>query len=288
MSHQTVLTLTLESEAQVHIITDALFDYALSSSWEPYHDRWKLTLIVESETISELRSHIQLISVVHNISTHDIIETTPNNTDWLSENQDAIAPLSIGPFYIYGPHITHSNINSQIPIQLDSVSAFGSGNHPTTHECLLMLEHLKTISYMPAHVLDIGTGSGLLAIAAQKLWPDAKVIGTDIEIDSINTATLNAQANNTPAIQFIVSDGFSNPILTNTQRAQLICANLLSNLLIQLAPQIEHHLAPKGYVILSGILSEQEERITHHYTSLNLKLISRRPAGEWVTLLLQK
>lgn len=284
------LTITLESESDALLIADALDDSALSTSWTPTDDKklWILKIHASDTDAKNMSLSVRLIAAAHNISLLQLVESHLKQTNWLYENQHHTDTFNIGHFCIYGPNALPSPAPQHIPIKLDSAVAFGSGNHETTQGCLMMLEHLHNSGLTPENCLDVGTGSGVLAIATQKLWMNAKITASDIDPKSIKTATQNAQENATPNIRFSISNGFQSTQLKSLPPIHLVTANLLLNILTELAIDIASSLAPCGYLVASGILSSQEQRTTRKYESLGLKLSHRIALNDWVTLLFQK
>lgn len=170
--------------------------------------------------------------------------------------------------------------------------AFGDGSHPTTAGVLAALEAIDPRVFSPRIACDIGTGSGILALAIARLF-SCPVIATDISTEAIETIQHNAASNQLHAdITTLQASGFDHPTLRATAATHggfdLIVMNILAEPLLALATDAEHHLAPEGVLILSGILVWQEESIRTAYETLGLELTSRLTLDNWVTLTWQK
>lgn len=201
-------------------------------------------------------------------------------TDWVSESQAGLAPIYAGRFVVHGSHDT-PDPNLPFPICIDAGTAFGTGHHGTTKGCLLMLDSLADLA-PPARILDLGTGSGVLAIAAAKLFPSAEILSTDIDPEAVTVASNNAKVN---AVSFscLQADGFGNLALKD-RHFELIIANILAGPLKGLAPDIAAALAPGGRAILSGILDAQAEAVTQAFEATGLTVKKRPSLDGWTSL----
>src|SRR5206468_12198762 len=161
----------------------------------------------------------------------------------------------------------------------------GTGHHETTTLCLEVLSDLARERAF-CNVLDLGTGTGLLAIGAAKLWKRT-VLASDIDPVAVEVARDNARANNVgPLVAAVVADGLANPILSRAAPYDLLIANILAGPLTQLAPGIIRSLAPGAVLVLSGLLNNQEKLVTSFYRSL--RFVSARRGGPWSALVLEK
>ena len=209
--------------------------------------------------------------------------------DWLAENRAAFPALHIGRFWIRGGHITQPPPVGSKMLHVEAAEAFGSGTHPTTEGCLRLLDALLK-KQRPRHVLDLGAGSAILAMAVAKLVPDAKIIASDIDQIATTTASANRRLNRLSPAQMrcVTSRGFAHRLLTTSAPYDLIIANILAGPLVQLAPEIAGHLSRQGKLILSGILTVQERRIAAAYRAQGLIIRQRLRIGDWSALLLSK
>ena len=203
--------------------------------------------------------------------------------DWVAESQRLLPPQTAGRFWIYGSHVTEPPPRGLIPLQVEASVAFGTGRHETTQGCLIAMTELAQRRNVET-VLDLGTGSGVLAMGAAVLWPAAQIRAVDIDIPSVRVARENAEINGLALhIAFAESDGFS----AVRGSFDLILANILAEPLIQLAPELVRHLAPGGVVILSGLLTKQSREVTEAYGAAGLRLVEARTYGDWDTLRLE-
>lgn len=204
--------------------------------------------------------------------------------DWLAATRAAAPPLRVGRFFIHGAHIAPCG---PVDIEIDAGLAFGSGAHETTRGALIAIDRLAR-KEKPRRVLDLGCGSGILAIAAAKVWP-ARVLTADIDPRAVATARENAARNRVgDRIETVLSDGFRNPALARRAPYDLIVANILARPLIALAPAIARHLAPGGWTVLSGLIARQERAVLAAYRARGLRLARRIALGGWSTLALRR
>ncbi|MHA1543548.1 MAG: 50S ribosomal protein L11 methyltransferase, partial [Alphaproteobacteria bacterium] len=168
---------------------------------------------------------------------------------------------------------------------IEASLAFGTGHHETTRGCLLALESL--VGTFPKTILDLGTGSGILAIAAANILPDAKITASDNDPEAITKAKENARINKTPDIDFFVSEGFQSDTFSG-KLFDLIIANILAGPLIDLASDIEAHLNIGGIVILAGLLEGQMTEVLNAYEELGFKVGGKTCKNGWPTLILEK
>ena len=205
--------------------------------------------------------------------------------DWVAHALEGLGVVRAGPFVVYGRHDAgKARAMEGLPIEVEANRAFGTGHHPTTAGCLEMLGRIEDAK--PETLLDLGTGSGLLAIAACRLWPQVRVVATDIDAPSVAIAEAAAEANGVRGIVFAEADGVDDAV-----RAQgpydLVTANILAEPLIALAPDIADVLAPGGRVILAGLLDRQEEAVREAFLARGLAVAGK--SGEaWPILLLRQ
>lgn len=205
--------------------------------------------------------------------------------DWVSKSQAGLPPVEAGRFWLYGTHDAE-NIPSHIPypIEINAGLAFGTGHHGTTKGCLLIFDQLLKAGFNPKAVLDLGCGAGVLAIAAAKALGQ-NILATDIDQDAVDVTLQNAVVNNAADyIESYQADGFDDPALKDRQ-FDLIFANILAGPLMGLAPDIEQALAPKGRLILSGILDEQAETVSSVFKKKGLEIIPQPSLSGWTSLL---
>jgi ribosomal protein L11 methyltransferase len=209
--------------------------------------------------------------------------------DWLAESYAGFQPFSIGSLFIYGSHHQSEPPEHQIPLKIDAATAFGSGEHGTTAGCLEFLEELAAQKNTYHNILDMGCGSGILAIAAWKLW-QTNLLAVDIEQEAIIVTKRHMTFNDVPdeAILCVAGDGFALPIIAERQPFDLIIANILAGTLKEMADDIARNSGPQTKLLLSGILKEQAGDIQKHYEGVGFTLIAEKQREGWSTLLMGK
>ena len=215
------------------------------------------------------------------------VEVAPlPDQDWIRLSQEGLPPVRAGRFFVYGAHDAGTVPCGVIPIRIEAGLAFGTGHHETTALCLSVLSDLARAQAAYQNILDLGTGTGLLAIGAAKLWKK-KVLASDIDPVAVEVTRENSKANGTgPLVLAVTADGLDNPLLARGAPYDLIVANILAGPLTRLAPAIQKSLAPGGTLVLSGLLRDQELLVTSFYKQL--RLVSRRRMGPWSALVLEK
>lgn len=212
--------------------------------------------------------------------------------DWLELSYQSFPPRTLGRFWIYGSHITEAPPAGVWPLMIDAATAFGSGEHPTTAGCLLAIEELHKLG-PKTNILDMGTGSGILAVGAARAWGteagSTRITAIDIDPESIRVTRNHATANNVLHYMALAAgDGFNTELARAHQPYDLILANILAGPLTEMAPAGAAQLAPGGHVILAGLLETQAEMVLAAWQAQGLKLVSKWQRGEWTILLLQK
>ncbi len=210
-------------------------------------------------------------------------------TDWVAHVRRELAPVEAGRFFVYGSHDADKLPEGKIPLLIEASMAFGTGHHGTTLGCLKALDHLLTEGFSARSVADIGCGTAVLAMAAARVWSEAKILASDIDEVAVDVAEANMEANGMKgAVVCLEAAGFDAPALAQAAPYDLIFANILKGPLIALSPDVVAHMAPGGFAILSGILNEQAEDVIAVYAQNGVNLMKRDEIGEWTTLILQK
>ncbi len=281
-------------------LAEALIDTALSSSAlrddGKHTGLWTLEWLFEEkpnsdQIIASLALQAAAHSIAVDIGEHEIeIEETPNE-NWLEKSYREFPPFSIGPFFIHGSHFEGDVPNGQMGLQVDAATAFGSGEHETTRGCMEAMLDLKGKGACPWNILDMGTGSGILAIAAWKLWK-SPILAVDNDAESVRMtehhAGLNGIAIAGSDMTCACGDGFKTPEVGKKKPYELILANILAGPVIEMAPDLVRVLDDNGYCVLSGMLVEQADLVASAYEGEGLTLKKRYDIGEWSTLVLQK
>jgi ribosomal protein L11 methyltransferase len=209
------------------------------------------------------------------------------NRDWVRESLAGLAPVSAGRFFLHGSHDRNLCRAGGIAIEIDAGTAFGTGHHGTTKGCLLAFDTLLKRT-RPARVFDLGTGTGVLALAAAKVLR-RKVLASDIDAEAVRVTALNARHNGLgPLITAVTAAGLHAPAIHAHAPFDLIFANILAKPLERLATGIATLLAPGGHVILSGLTRDQERWILACYRARGLVLIQALRLDNWVVLVMQR
>jgi ribosomal protein L11 methyltransferase len=206
--------------------------------------------------------------------------------DWVKASLEDLVPVPAGRFVVHGQHDRTRIAPNKLGIEIEAALAFGTGHHGTTRGCLLLLDHvLKT--RRPRRLLDLGTGTGVLAIAAAKAGHRA-VLASDIDPPSVAVARDNARLNGVGnRVHAIRATGFSAPDFARAGPFDLVLANILANPLRQLARPMTQHLAPSGLVILSGLLTHQARAVIAAYRARGLVPVRHLRIEGWSSLLLR-
>lgn len=240
-----------------------------------------------SAIVEALYEHAPDADLLSRLTGHEVRVGLLPDADWIKLSQEGLPPVRAGRFFVYGAHDAGLVPPTSIPIRIEAGMAFGTGHHETTALCLWLLSDLaKKRRFL--RVLDLGTGTGLLAIAAAKLWR-RKVLASDIDPVAVAVARENAVPNDVgPLIQPVMADGLANPQLAAGKPYDLVIANILAGPLTRLAPQIAASVVPGGMIILSGLLAWQENLVLSFYRPHGLVLRRRLRDGPWSALLLER
>lgn len=214
-----------------------------------------------------------------------VVRDTLADADWLAMALSGLPPVRAGRFFVYGMHDRGRLPASTVNLRIEAGAAFGTGHHGTTVGCLQAYDRLIKARKFNK-VLDVGAGTGLLAIAAARTGSKLAV-GTDIDKPSVRISKENAKVNKANA-RFVHASGLSNPLVANNAPYDLVFANILARPLISLAQDIKRALVPGGTVILSGLLRTQERMVKAAYLSRGFKVVSRIHRDAWATLVLQR
>jgi ribosomal protein L11 methyltransferase len=277
------------SESDAIFVTDILSQATLANScWQDKESRsWIIEVLFERENLIQVSNLIGSFNEVFNIAITDPEIVDLEQRDWLRKNQESFPPLEIGQFYIYGSHIADPTPGQLLPLIIDAATAFGSGNHGSTRGCLLALSQLKSAAYTPGSILDMGCGSGVLAMAAAKLWSEAEIIASDIDPECVRVTIENCELNDVTHIDVLGGNGFQNEVILSRKPFNLIIANILATVLCDIVADIKNALSKYGTVILSGILDTQKEMVIDAYAQHGLTLDNFIQIDEWVTLIMK-
>ena len=207
------------------------------------------------------------------------------DADWLAMSLSGLPPVRAGRFFVYGAHDRGQVPPNAVALRIEAGAAFGTGHHGTTVGCLQAWSDLLKARRF-GKVLDVGAGTGVLAIAAARTG--ARLArGTDIDAPSVRIARENAALNGARA-QFVHASGLGHQRVRSAAPYDLVFANILAPPLVALAQDIRGALRPGGVAILSGLLRTQERRVLAAYRSRGFRLLRRIHRDAWATLVLQR
>ena len=203
--------------------------------------------------------------------------------DWVRQSLEGLSPVSAGRFFLHGAHDRHRRPAGGVPLEIDAGLAFGTGHHGTTEGCLLALDAILK-RYRPKHILDVGCGTGVLAIAAARAT-GRPALASDIDAEAVRVTLGNARLNGVgPMIRGFTAAGLKHPVIAGAAPYELIFANILARPLVALASDLAAVLAPGGHLILSGLTLNQMRWIEATYAVHGLALVRRIQRGNWATL----
>ncbi len=207
------------------------------------------------------------------------------STDWEAQSLASFPPISVGRLTIVGAH--QAPPRRRLVLRVDAGPAFGSGRHESTQGCLLALDWLARRRRV-YRALDIGTGSGILAVAAARLWP-ARVLALDTDPLAVVTAWETVQRNGVSRrVTVVRGEGFRTVAVGWLARADLIIANIRARPITAMAPGFARHLRPGGVTVLSGLLADEERLVLAAFRTRGLRLRRHIRLGTWVTLILTR
>ena len=210
--------------------------------------------------------------------------------NWLTENIIKFAPVKVGDFTIYGIHEQNIPNDGRLNLRIYAATAFGS-EHQTTRSCLQALsDYHKIKKVSEVNVLDMGTGSGILALAAAKLWQKkCHITAVDIDEEAVSVTQQNAIDNQLQQyIDVAVSDGYQSDLVKKNAPYDLVFANILARPLISMAPDLYQNLKIGGYCILSGFVEDQENWVINEHIKQGLVLRHLYQLDNWRAALMEK
>lgn len=279
------------TEADLRRVTDAIeADEALASlavdALEESPGAWRLTAYLPPPLDKAVVARLKAVatSVLGKAAPGFTVEALPE-TDWVAKSLEGLKPVRAGRFVVHGAHDRDQARPNDIAIEIEAGEAFGTGHHGTTAGCLFAIE--RAIRTRPVrNALDIGTGTGVLAIAVARL-AHCPVLASDIDPVATRVARQNVRANGAAAeVRVITAAGIAGRLFQANAPYDMIVANILAGPLVALAPSIVRVLAPGGTLILSGLTTAQRTRVSNAYRGLGLRLVRTRIRDDWATLTL--
>ncbi len=251
---------------------------------------WELRLYTDASPDDALLRSFQRLAPSSGRSP-DIAELPPE--DWVTLSQAGLAPVDIGRFHVHTGEQAGRHRPGQWPIRIDAGLAFGTGQHETTAGCIAAAARLAKRRHAKT-VLDVGTGSGLLAFAAHRLYPRARLVAADLDPVAVAVARANARLNRVPrgrrrgALTLLTAPGVEHPLIAGAAPYDLVFANILAGPLVALAPSISAVVGRGGTLILAGLLQPQAARVIAAYRARGLVLVQHPKNAEWPALVFRK
>lgn len=211
-----------------------------------------------------------------------------SSKDWLTENVIKFKPVETKDFMVYGVHEKEVDLKNKIGIKVYAATAFGS-EHQTTQSCLNAISDIANLNKNVQKILDVGTGSGILAIGAAKLWPNAQIVAVDIDNEAVNVAKNNAADNQVAAnIEVGFSDGYASALVSKNSPYDVILANILARPLIAMAQDLAKNLQKGGFAVISGFVEDQLDWVVNEHKKHGLTPKKVYCKDNWRTALLEK
>jgi ribosomal protein L11 methyltransferase len=288
-THRASFAIGAEQTARrvVDLLTEVFFEgQAAIAAFERPDGRWDVTVHFADPPDEALVRELVTGAAGEDIA-KGIAFDTVEAKDWVKASLEDLVPVPAGRFVVHGQHDRNRVAPNKLGIEIEAALAFGTGHHGTTRGCLLLLDHVLK-AWRPRRVLDLGTGTGVLAIAAAKALHQ-RVLASDIDPLSVQVARENARLNVTGhLVRAIRATGFSAPQFAAAAPFDLVLANILANPLRQLATPMARHLAPSALVILSGLLTPQAPAVIAAYRARGLVPVRHLRVEGWSSLLLRK
>jgi ribosomal protein L11 methyltransferase len=243
-----------------------------------------LTLIVDAPMLDAVREIAAQVDASAKVSAMKLADI-----DWVTQVQKDFPPFALGRFYVYGSHAKDTVPPNKLPLLIDAVAAFGTGEHDTTAGCLLALEEVKRKRAHVDSVLDVGCGTVILGIGAARLWKDVAVEACDNDPVAVRVSNVNLRANQIQnRSKAWVSDGYKHRPIQKLPRQEIIVANILARPLMKMSRDAVRKLRDDGVLILSGLLNAQENMVLAAHRVQGLRLKKRIRRGEWSILVLTR
>ncbi|KIZ36593.1 50S ribosomal protein L11 methyltransferase, partial [Rhodopseudomonas palustris] len=259
---------------------------AAVTAFEGAYGRWAISLHFADPPDQAMVRELVALAAGDDAAAAVAFETVAPQ-DWVKSSLDALAPVRAGRFVVHGQHDRDRVQPNQLGIEIEAALAFGTGHHGTTRGCLLLLDEVLH-AYLPRRILDLGAGTGVLAIAAAKALR-CRVLASDIDPQAVAVCRENARLNGVGnLVESVCAIGFGAPAFAARAPFDLVLANILANPLRQLAGPMAQHLAPSAMVVLSGLLPPQAQGVIAAYRARGLVLVRHQIVEGWSSLLLQR
>lgn len=248
-------------------------------------DLWQINVYLDKKLdLNVLNNKFATIASRCNVDVPILKLLQIEDFDWVSKVQETFIPINVGKFFIHCSGLKDSLDKDLLNIEINAGRAFGTGEHETTSNCLRALSELD-VSINRA--LDMGCGSGILAIAMAKLGAD-EVVAVDLDEQSVLVTKENIKINNVASIKVFQSEGYSSKELIKSAPYQVITSNILAAPLVAMAHDASKFLDKKGLLILAGFLNNQKHEVLFAHQAQGLVLLKEICNGEWPVLIMQK
>lgn len=234
-----------------------------------------------------LRRELEDLLAPYGLAPGDFATTLLLADDWVRQAAAQRGPVRVGRYFVHGAAERDRVPPDSVPLEIEAGLAFGSGEHESTKGCLLALDWLAGRRSV-RRVLDVGTGSGILAIAAAKTWP-CRVVAVEIDRIAVEVARENAALNGVAGrVAVHLGDAWRCPQVRRAAPYDLVLANILADPLVAMARDLRAGLRPGGFAVLSGLLDRQAPRVLLAHLAYGLHLVHRIDLGRWATLVLRR
>jgi len=246
-------------------------------------EAWRLDAYTEAEPDAAMLAALRAL-VPSAADVAPVIEALTDE-DWVAMSQEGLEPIREGRFVVHtSAHPVDAPLGGRAFL-IDAGRAFGTGHHATTSGCLRMLDAMADRRF--ASVIDVGTGTGLLAFAATHLWPDARIVATDIDPSAIEVTEVNAAANGLSGIDLVVADGALSDAITARAPYDLVIANILAGPLVSMAPELAAIADADATIVLAGLLETQRAQVVAAFEACGCALEEIARRGDWTVLRLR-
>lgn len=286
MPYKATLRTNASQAAQLADLLSELVDPPPAVSTREADSEWIVEIYFEmppeQETLNLLADALPHLDGLQNLRLELLADE-----DWVAKVQRGLHPIQAGRFFVHGSHDRAQRLGHPFAIEVDAGQAFGTAHHGTTRGCLQAIDLLAK-SRRIDRALDLGTGSGVLAMAVAKVW-NAAVTATDIDPIAIDVARENFQLNGVGRlIRTVVAKGLHHRLISAQAPYDLVIANILAGPLLGLATEIHGATKQQGWLILSGLLDHQAREIRGRYHAQGFDLVKLISLEGWATLLMQR